>query len=444
MGSNTTSTFEAHVQTLEARWWAALEDAGYDAAVIAAGQMADYYQDDHAPPYRANPDFAQWLPGDDTAGGFLVVRAGRPTLALLYAPKDYWHAPPSRPDWAEPAMEVRQFAEVESQHNAVVQALSGSARALLASQTPFGNFGCQAHNDLTVLHAVRFARAEKTLWELEQMRAASRAGARGHIAAAQAFHAGGSEFDINVAFLTASAQHAEALPYHSIIALNEHAGVLHYQHYERAAPEQHRSFLIDAGARTQGYASDITRTYAAQDDEFAALVQDFDVRQQALVEEVRAGRSYVDLHARAHRAVGDTLAAFDFVRCDGEQAVACGITHAFLPHGLGHLLGIQVHDVGGHQLDAAGTHGAPPDAYPALRLTRDIAPGQVFTIEPGLYFIPMLLDELRQSDAGKQVNWARVEAFLPYGGIRIEDNVHVLEDGVENLTRDAFAEVAGD
>jgi Xaa-Pro dipeptidase len=81
----------------------------------------------------------------------------------------------------------------------------------------------------------------------------------------------------------------------------------------------------------------------------------------------------------------------------------------------------------------------PPDRYAALRLTRDIGVDQIFTIEPGLYFIPMLLDELRTKPAAQHVNWPVVARFMQYGGIRIEDNVHVTNDGVVNLTRNAFA-----
>ncbi len=273
------------------------------------------------------------------------------------------------------------------------------------------------------------------------MRAASVVGARGHVAARDAFFAGASEFEINTAFLSASLQDAESLPYHSIIALNTHAGVLHYQHYERQAPTERHSFLIDAGGRVNGYGSDITRTYAGEAGAFADMVVSFDQHQLQLIEAVRTGMPYVELHELSHKAVASTLVEHQCVRCSEEAAFELGLTQTFLPHGLGHLLGIQTHDVGGQQTDPTGTHTPPPPQYPALRTTRTIETGQVFTIEPGLYFIPMLLEDLRQSDAAKEVNWSTVESFLPAGGIRIEDNVYVGENGIENLTRNAFAEV---
>ena len=125
-----------------------------------------------------------------------------------------------------------------------------------------------------------------------------------------------------------------------------------------------------------------------------------------------------------------------------DSLLESGVTSVFLPHGLGHLLGIQVHDVGGHMADDHGTMIEPPPEHPYLRLTRVLAEDMVLTIEPGIYFIDMLLDTLRGTPAEKQVNWKAVDRLRPFGGIRIEDNVRVLAGGSENLTRDAFAELA--
>ncbi len=107
-----------------------------------------------------------------------------------------------------------------------------------------------------------------------------------------------------------------------------------------------------------------------------------------------------------------------------------GLTRAFCPHGLGHLLGVQVHDVAG-RVDAAGRPPPPPEAHPALRLTRSLEAGMVVTIEPGLYVIPMLL---APTVGGSDVDWGLVERLAGHGGIRIEDNLVVTADGARNLT----------
>jgi Xaa-Pro dipeptidase len=106
-----------------------------------------------------------------------------------------------------------------------------------------------------------------------------------------------------------------------------------------------------------------------------------------------------------------------------------------MPHGLGHHLGLQVHDVAGHQVDAAGTVVDPPPEHPFLRTTRPLAEGHLVTIEPGLYFIPMLLEPVREGEHSASVDWALVDDLVLRGGIRIEDDVWVTPDGGEDLTR---------
>ena len=126
-------------------------------------------------------------------------------------------------------------------------------------------------------------------------------------------------------------------------------------------------------------------------------------------------------------------------RGTADALVDLGVTSSFFPHGLGHLLGIQVHDVGGFLADENGNTINVPEAHPFLRLTRVLDEDMVLTIEPGIYAIDMLLDELRHTPAAAHVDWDAVDWFRPFGGIRIEDNVRVSADGCENLTRDAFA-----
>jgi Xaa-Pro dipeptidase len=117
------------------------------------------------------------------------------------------------------------------------------------------------------------------------------------------------------------------------------------------------------------------------------------------------------------------------------------VSSAFFPHGLGHLLGIQVHDVGGFMENESGTTIDPPSGHPFLRLTRELEENMVLTVEPGIYAIDMLLENLRGTPAENHVNWEGVDWLRPFGGVRIEDNVRVTADGCENLTRDAFAAI---
>lgn len=402
-----------------------------------------YYQDDQAPPFHPNPHFARFFPDDNCAGSVLLVRPGANPKLYFSQPGGYWHLSPSLPDWAD-TFDVETHDDDEALLRSLVQDLARYSRVALVGpgETFSANLPLAAVNPERLVNQLVFARATKTSFEVARMREATAIGVRGHLAARDAFRSGGSEFDIHMAYLAASGQEESKLPYPNIIALNEHAGILHYQHYDREPPPRARSFLIDAGGRSGGYHADITRTYSANPgDDFDALVTALDEKQQALVGEIRAGLSYVDLHTRMHHETADLLVRSGLIRCSAESAFERKITDAFFPHGLGHLLGLQTHDVGGKLANPDGDEVESPARFPSLRYTREIDLGHVFTVEPGLYFIPMLLEALHGSEAGADVDWAKVDALRPCGGIRIEDNVVVTSDGADNLTRPAFAEI---
>jgi Xaa-Pro dipeptidase len=161
--------------------------------------------------------------------------------------------------------------------------------------------------------------------------------------------------------------------------------------------------------------------------------------QQSVCDEVKPKVNYPDLHMLAHQKIAKILHDFKFVLgLDPAGIVEKRISSTFFPHGLGHFLGLQVHDVGGFQKDALGACIPKPEGHPYLRLTRVVEPTHVFTIEPGLYFIEPLLSELKKNENAKYVNWKKVDDFRKFGGIRIEDNVVVTDNGHENLTRQAF------
>ena len=409
-----------------------------DAAVIPAGSAGVYFQDDIAPPFRPNPNFAQWVPHDGTEHCVLVYRPGEQPHLFFHRQADYWYLPAAVPDWVEEAFRV----DVGEDAGALVaNAIGDAARAgRVAYVGPPQDMHEEPRvtvNPAALLAHLQHARAYKTDFELDAMRRATDVGARGHLAARDAYFDGASELDIHLAYLNASRQTDADLPYPNIVAQNDHAGVLHYQHRNPRPPSRRRSFLIDAGGRHLGYASDITRTYSAEQDAFAELIEALDETQRALIADIRPGLSYVDLHERMHRRIGELLARFGLVRCNADTAFDAGITDVFFPHGLGHLLGLQTHDVGGWLAAPDGRVSPPPKRYPALRLTRTVEARQVFTIEPGIYFIPQLLTAARKRNR-QEIAWSRVESFLPYGGVRIEDNVLVTEDGVENLTRPVF------
>ncbi|GGO82966.1 Xaa-Pro dipeptidase [Marinobacterium nitratireducens] len=431
--------FKQHIEILSARFDRALQACNLEALLLGSGQAPRRFLDDNHYPFRAHPPFVQWLPHlTQHPGSWLLLRPGRMPVLYLYCPDDFWHQTPEAPtgDWTR-CFEIECFADP----NWLGTALAGLGRtALIAAERPAFAAQDWQHNPAALMTRLDFERAIKTDWELACLRRANHIAAAGHIAAQQLFATGASEYRIHQGYLAATDHNERDLPYDNIVALNEHAAVLHYQFQQREIPAVHRTLLFDAGATHLGYAADITRTHVADaSSRFAELVAALDSAQQALLPQVRAGADFPELHRQMHQRLAQILADSGLVRASVEAQLEQGITRTFFPHGLGHLLGLQVHDVGGWQQDSVGTLREPPLEHPFLRLTRTLEPGYVVTIEPGLYFIPSLLERLRQAPAGRVVDWSGVEALLPYGGIRIEDNVAVTEEGSENFTRDAFA-----
>jgi len=431
--------YREHLTRMRNRADVALERAGLEHLVVPSGTLHYHAFDDRDYPYVVNPQFKAWLPLTRNPGSWLVYTPGqRPRLVYLQ-PRDYWHVVPGPPSgyWAtEFDIVVIRTAEEALQHLPADPsrcAIIGEPQSALGGWVP-GSPG-------VVVYYLEFHRAFKTPYEIAMMREATARGVRGHRAAERAFRAGASEFGIHLAYCQAAGQDSETLPYGNIVALNEHAAVLHYTDRDRVAPATPHSFLIDAGASHGGYACDITRTYSANSaDEFQALVDAVDAAQQRMCAQVRTGTDYRRLHLDAHLALAGILRDFGVLSMSPESAVETGVSATFFPHGLGHGIGLQVHDVAGFAADDRGGDKLPtPDGHPHLRLTRTLAPGMVVTIEPGVYFIDMLLEQLRAGPHADAVDWARVDAFRPYGGIRIEDDVVCTDADPVNLTREGFA-----
>ena len=435
-GTDLGRLYPAHLATMQARLETTLAATGFDGLVILAGDLQVPPRDDVTYPFRVEPHFAAWLPLNRVPGAALVLAPGKKPVLLYPQEDDYWHAPARPPEgfW------VRHF-DIRIIHTGASE--SAELKKLGAGFAVIGDAGSaegafRARNDRRLLARLDFERAVKTEYELACMAEASRIAARGHMRVGAAFRERLSEFALHSLYCEATEQRDAELPYSSIVALNEHGAILHYQHLERGPPAETRSLLIDAGADASGYAADVTRTWTEPGSPFAALIDSLEELQQTLCAEVRAGIDFVTLNERAHELLAHVLSAHKLVTCSAQEAFDSGLTRTFLPHGLGHLLGLQVHDAGGRQVTADGEVRNPPAAHPFLRLTRVLEPGFVLTIEPGIYFISSLLEKM-PGELRRKLNWVAVEQFLAYGGIRIEDNVVVQKNGHRNLTREAFA-----
>ena len=416
------------------RFAEALRASELDGVVIFSGVSPLRWRDDIEYPFFPEPYFKAWVPAVYPRSALRIVPGETPRL-VYFRGADCWHVPASAPEgfWT-PYFEIRRADSTR----ALLKELDIAPRLAAIGACADETMGFAAVNPPSLLEHLDFYRAFKTPYEVACIAEANRIAARGHAAARDALSATPSEFSLNQTYCAATGQREPELPYPNIVALNEHAGVLHYQHLDRTAPAALHSFLLDAGADFNGYAADVSRTYARGGGRFAELIDAMDAMQRRLCAEARNGVDFVSLHEQAHRLLAEVLEAHEITRCKADESYDRGITRSFLPHGLGHLLGLQVHDAGGHLRAPGAAAGSPPREHPALRLTRTLEPGFVVTVEPGLYFIPSLLDELGAGPLNGSIDWEALDELLPCGGIRIEDNVAVTQGQSRNLSRPAL------
>lgn len=431
--------YSEHLRQIQRRWEQALDEAGFEAAVVHSGTPLVSFLDDYEYAFRPNPLFLYWLPLTHHPDSVLMVRPGQAPLLCFYQPDDYWYQPPSDPEsWWADHFEVRIVQAADEWKSVIGSEMPANTAAIGDAPSLVDVFDGGRINPKNLVTRLHVQRTCKTGYEIACMAAASHLAAGAHRAAEEAFREGRSELEIHQTYL-AACDHTDArLPYNNIVALNEHGSVLHYQGRDARPPQDSRSFLIDAGCTVHAYCSDVTRTYSRDDGPFADIIRAMDQLQQQLVARVKAGVDFRQLHLETHRGIARVLADSGVINAEPDTAVESGLSAVFYPHGLGHFIGLQTHDVAG-LIDNNGEPLPRPEGHPFLRLTRTLEPGNVLTIEPGLYFIEPLLRRWREHGDALVVDWDAVEGLMPYGGVRIEDNVVVEESGCRNLTREAFA-----
>ncbi|MBV9349206.1 MAG: Xaa-Pro dipeptidase [Patescibacteria group bacterium] len=427
--------YAEHISLLRKAVDEALARTGFDGLLIHAGTPRTYYEDDQEIPFRSNPSFAHFLPLSGPHH-LLYLAAGKRPLLIQVEPEDYWYEHTDVGDtfWKE-EYEIRETSTPED----AWKTLHFVGRIAYIGDNPQEAYAHGIEKDAVnpdgVLSHLYWRRSFKTPYEILCIDEANHIASHGHERARDAFFAGASELEIHEAYLEQLGIIESKLPYGTIVALNEKSAILHYQN--KRLIEDGKVLLLDAGASYMGYASDITRTFLAEDCDvlFAGLVGGVDTLQRELCDVVKPGIPFPTLHHAAHVKIGDLLHSLDIIHVGGEEAVKEGLTRIFFPHGLGHFLGIQVHDVGGNQKGPEGDIVLPPSEHPKLRLTRTAAEGNVFTVEPGIYFIPILLKKIRTDAKKDLLNWNLIDRLAPLGGVRIEDNIAVTKEGNENLTR---------
>ena len=424
-----------HVTRLSRDAAQALAATGFDALVIHSGTPVLRTRfDDNYWPLRPNPYLQHWLPLTEP-GCALVVQAGQRPRLLRLLSSSYWEAPAS----SGPLHIFNAFDLVEVTQAAQLRELLPRGRVAFVGEDleAAAGWGLEEVNPRPLLEALDQLRVHKSPYEILCLAEANRRAAAGHEEVRALFASGDrAELSLHLAYLGATGQDDPETPYKNIVALGKHAATLHHVSYDKRGSGG-QSLLLDAGASFAGYCSDVTRTWVkgggVAASAFAGLVAGLERMQQELCAEATVGKHYESLHDDAHRKLAGVLRETSVSTLSAEELVGSGATRAFLPHGLGHSLGLVCHDVGCALVK-------PRADNPWLRNTSVIAEGQCFTIEPGIYFIDSLLLPLRGRPG---FDWKLVDALAPLGGVRIEDDLLVTTSGNRNLTREVLPRGGG-
>ena len=287
-----------------------------------------------------------------------------------------------------------------------------------------------ADADAELRDALIHVRRPKDDIELERMRRAADTTRAGFQELVPLIAAGRTERELQIALEAAFLRSGgDFLAFETILAAGDHAAVLHFSPTARELRDGDL-LLVDAGAEHRGYASDVTRTYAVGGTFTAeqALVYDTVRRAgEAAIAACRPGTAWHDVHRVAALVVAEGLVELGVLRGTPETLVESGAATLFFPHGVGHLVGLGVRDTG----PASDDEPKPVPGLPRLRVDIPLQPRHAWTVEPGVYVVPALLARERGRDG---VDWERVDELHGFGGVRLEQNVLITDDGCEILT----------
>lgn len=403
-------------------------------------------------PFRASSHFLYFagLPLENAVLGF---KDGESTLFMDKEPASatLWHgASPHPQEWAE-----LLGVEVQASLDQLKAWITADTATIAVQDVATRNQ--QAHwlqrsvetarsphaLDLALTEAVIDLRLCQDSMGLAQMETAAEISMAAHRAGMESTRltlaAGGTEAGIRSALESVFLDHDVTSAYTSIVTV--HGEVLHnnaYHHVLRAGD----LLLVDAGAETKlGWAADITRTWPVSGQFSPTQKAIYEVvlgAHDAAIAALQPGVEYERIHLLAAEVLAAGLVDLGILRGNPEDLVETDAHSLFFPHGIGHLLGLDVHDMedlGDRAGYAPGRSRSDRFGLGYLRLNRPLQTGMVVTIEPGFYQVPALLaDADRRERYREQVNWERLEQFADVRGIRIEDDVRITAEGAQVLT----------
>lgn len=413
--------------------------AGEDAIVYIQGaSVLSRYGTDFEYPFRQEsnflyltginePDFHFVLDLNDGTGHLFV-----PKRSVQYA---VWHGivrdtefytESAKPDAVRYDTELDDF--LKGRQPSIVYTLNAEQSALPRK------LGLKVVHE-SLLDALTDCRLIKSDEEIDLLKKSGQANSAAHIEVMKAIRPDMMEYEAKAIFeYHCIRQGLQQQAYNGIYGSGANSAILHYVENTRQM-KAGELFLIDAGAELNGYAHDITRTYPVNGRFTSLQAGVYDAVLAAhknSIERARPGIKMEDLHIAAANDIMMGLKDMDVVRGDVDTMMEENIFALFFPHGLGHFMGLDVHDPGGYP---KGVDRINRPGIQYLRARRTLEPGMCITIEPGCYFIPALLKPaLADSTKAEFFNADLLSTMMDFGGIRIEDDIVITADGSLNLT----------
>ena len=412
------------------------DDAGLGDAVVLIGSGSPIGipgGQDQTYPFHPHPDYL-WLTGRTEAEG---VVAFDPTIHERGGWVDFVPEV-SEAERVWEGREPREVPDARSIGDLAEWMAARKDRPLVALGAKANGITADAERSKRLGELLIHARRPKDAHEIDLVRRAIAATAHGFGLLPTMIRPGISERAIQIE-LEAAIRRAGAddFGYSTLVGSGPNSSVLHFAPSERTIGEN-ELILVDAGGSIGGYTADVTRTYGST--KLTGPRRDlYDIVLQAqirAIERCRVGITWRDMHTRAAVDLAEGLVEMGVFRGRAESLVEREAIALFLPHGIGHMVGLGVRDAGGRR---PGVEPGPKCCGVTLRVDLPLEQGYLMTVEPGLYFIRALLDDQhRRERFADCVDWKRVDQLLQdgggIGGVRIEDNILVTESGPVNLT----------
>lgn len=406
-----------------------------DYALFLSGSFQESYRySDTAKVFRQERYF-YYLTGCNVPSSHVFYDLNKEELVLFLPEIDYddvmWSGMPLSLEEAQKKFDVDKVLYERDIDNYLVKYDINLTTDINTSNKKYSNFLKQS--DKRLFYALDESRLIKDDYEIALMRKAAQITDNSHLAVMSALPIETNETHIHAEFVYHSIrQGSKHQAYDPICCAGPNCGTLHYVKNDDSM-EGRSSVLIDAGAEWENYCADVTRCFPISGvwtpehiDIYNAVL---DMQSQTMAM-IKPGASWDEIHLKAHEVLIDNFLQLGIFKGNKDDIFKSHVSTAFFPHGLGHLLGLDTHDVGGYP----NYNDADPKLR-YLRLRRDLQQGMVVTDEPGIYFSPYLIElAMKQPEQAKFIQTDVVKKYLPIGGVRIEDDILVTADGYDNLT----------